>query len=129
MGSGETAVGNGHDFLGWQHDRHARRTAAVLPLCTATTVLETVCGLLSGSMALLADGLHMRAGCRTGRAARAAGAGRGAGPGFRLWRLGPGHHGVVAGAQRAATACALLAPFPTFSHVTIEVEASAEPIA
>ena len=48
-----------HDFLGRHHERHARRTLAVLLLCAGTMVLEIVCGLLFNSMALLADGLHM----------------------------------------------------------------------
>ncbi len=48
-----------HDFLGRNHDAHAGRTTAVLLLCAATMVLEIVCGVLFGSMALLADGFHM----------------------------------------------------------------------
>jgi len=46
-------------FLGAQHDRNARKTAWVLGLCAVTMVAEIVAGLLFGSMALLADGLHM----------------------------------------------------------------------
>lgn len=48
-----------HDFLGRDHDDHAGRTRAVLLLCAATMAIEIVCGMLFGSMALLADGLHM----------------------------------------------------------------------
>jgi len=46
-------------FLGAEHDRNFRKTAWVLLLCAATMVAEVVAGLVFGSMALLADGLHM----------------------------------------------------------------------
>jgi cation diffusion facilitator family transporter len=48
-----------HVFLGEHHDRNARRTWAVIVLCTAMMVIEVAGGMLFGSMALLADGLHM----------------------------------------------------------------------
>jgi cation diffusion facilitator family transporter len=48
-----------HNFLGGRHDRNARRTWAVVALTAAMTVVEVVGGWLSGSMALLADGIHM----------------------------------------------------------------------
>lgn len=48
-----------HDFLGARHDAHARRTMWVLLLCAATMVIELIGGAVFGSMALIADGLHM----------------------------------------------------------------------
>lgn len=54
----EWAASRGH-FLGARHDRNARKTAWVLLLCAVTMAVEIVAGLAFGSMALLADGLHM----------------------------------------------------------------------
>lgn len=48
-----------HDFLGSSHDVHARRTAWVVALTATMMVLEIAAGLWTGSMALLADGVHM----------------------------------------------------------------------
>lgn len=48
-----------HDFLGDRHERNARRTWAVVALTAAMMLLEIVAGWWTGSMALLADGLHM----------------------------------------------------------------------
>lgn len=48
-----------HVFLGESHDRHARRTWAVIALCAVMMVVEIVGGTLFGSLALVADGLHM----------------------------------------------------------------------
>ena len=48
-----------HVFLGRRHDAHERRTWAVVALATAMMIAEIVGGWLFGSMALLADGLHM----------------------------------------------------------------------
>jgi len=48
-----------HLFLGAHHDEHARRTRWVVALTFGMMVVEIVGGLLTGSMALLADGLHM----------------------------------------------------------------------
>lgn len=48
-----------HVFLGQAHDAHARRTRWVVALTAAMMVVEIVAGWLTGSMALLADGLHM----------------------------------------------------------------------
>src|SRR5581483_10650794 len=48
-----------HVFLGHHHDRNERRSWAVVALCGAMMVAEIVGGLLWGSMALIADGLHM----------------------------------------------------------------------
>jgi cation diffusion facilitator family transporter len=53
--------GNFHDhiFLGESHDRNERRTWTVIALCSFMMVAEIVGGLLFGSIALVADGLHM----------------------------------------------------------------------
>jgi len=48
-----------HLFLGKDHDRAERRTWAVIVLCTAMMIAEIVGGALFGSLALIADGLHM----------------------------------------------------------------------
>ena len=48
-----------HVFLGHDHDRNERRSWAVVVLCGAMMVAEIIGGLLWGSMALVADGLHM----------------------------------------------------------------------
>ncbi len=48
-----------HVFLGEGHDAHERRTRWVVALTTGMMVLEIVAGWLTGSMALLADGMHM----------------------------------------------------------------------
>jgi cation diffusion facilitator family transporter len=50
---------HGHDFLGANHDTHARKTWMVVAVTTVMMVAEIVIGLTSGSMALLADGFHM----------------------------------------------------------------------
>ncbi|MEG9528614.1 MAG: CDF family Co(II)/Ni(II) efflux transporter DmeF [Hyphomicrobiales bacterium] len=50
---------HGHVFLGDRHDRHARRTWAVVTLTAATMVAEILGGTWFGSMALVADGWHM----------------------------------------------------------------------
>src|SRR5260221_6375178 len=48
-----------HVFLGEHHARNERRSWAVVGLCGAMMVAEIVGGLMWGSMALVADGLHM----------------------------------------------------------------------
>ncbi|MET0548615.1 MAG: CDF family Co(II)/Ni(II) efflux transporter DmeF [Xanthomonas sp.] len=48
-----------HDFLGTRHERNARRTWSVVVLTAAMMLVEIVAGWWTGSMALLADGLHM----------------------------------------------------------------------
>ena len=48
-----------HVFLGPSHDRAARRTWAVIWLCAVMMALEIVGGIIFGSIALVADGLHM----------------------------------------------------------------------
>src|SRR5258708_34412125 len=48
-----------HVFLGADHARNERRSWAVVAVCGAMMAAEIIGGLLSGSMALIADGLHM----------------------------------------------------------------------
>ena len=48
-----------HVFLGEGHERNERRTWTVIALCAFMMVAEIVGGLLFGSIALIADGLHM----------------------------------------------------------------------
>ena len=51
--------GHSHVFLGDGHAASERRMGAVIWLCGAMMALEVVGGLLFGSIALVADGLHM----------------------------------------------------------------------
>jgi cation diffusion facilitator family transporter len=51
--------GHAHIFLGSGHQTSERRTWLVIALCGAFMVVEIVGGLLFGSIALVADGLHM----------------------------------------------------------------------
>jgi cation diffusion facilitator family transporter len=53
------AGGHNHVFLGEGHERNERRTWIVIALCSFMMVAEIVGGLLFGSIALVADGLHM----------------------------------------------------------------------
>jgi cation diffusion facilitator family transporter len=48
-----------HIFLGKGHDTNKRRTWWVIALCSAMMIAEIAGGLLFGSIALVADGLHM----------------------------------------------------------------------
>ncbi len=48
-----------HVFLGEGHERSERKTWAVIWLCGAMMIAEIAGGLLFGSIALVADGLHM----------------------------------------------------------------------
>src|SRR5262249_18738837 len=48
-----------HVFLGEKHDLHERRTWFVVALTAATMVAEITGGTLFGSMAVVADGVHM----------------------------------------------------------------------
>ena len=54
-----STASHNHVFLGEGHDKNERRTWAVIVLCTVMMVAEIVGGLLFGSIALVADGLHM----------------------------------------------------------------------
>jgi cation diffusion facilitator family transporter len=51
--------GHSHVFLGEAHEASERRAWAVIWLCGAMMVAEIVGGLIFGSIALVADGLHM----------------------------------------------------------------------
>jgi len=53
------AAGHDHVFLGEGHDNNERKTWAVIALCSAMMVAEIVGGSIFGSLALVADGLHM----------------------------------------------------------------------
>ena len=57
----EVAAAHVHDhvYLGEGHDRNERRTWAVIVLCGIMMLVEIVGGLVCGSIALGADGLHM----------------------------------------------------------------------
>jgi cation diffusion facilitator family transporter len=48
-----------HLFLGKDHDKAERRTWAVIVLCSVMMIAEIIGGALFGSLALIADGLHM----------------------------------------------------------------------
>ena len=48
-----------HVFLGAEHEASERRTWAVIWLCGAMMIAEIAGGLLFGSIALVADGMHM----------------------------------------------------------------------
>jgi cation diffusion facilitator family transporter len=48
-----------HVYLGAGHDRAEARTRLVVYLTAAFMIVETAAGLIFGSMALLADGVHM----------------------------------------------------------------------
>ena len=48
-----------HEFLGAHHDRNARRTWMVVAITFVMMVAEIIAGMVYGSMALLADGVHM----------------------------------------------------------------------
>ncbi|MBB5508354.1 CDF family Co(II)/Ni(II) efflux transporter DmeF [Paraburkholderia atlantica] len=48
-----------HSFLGSSHDENARRTRSVVALTVVMMIGEIAAGYMTGSMALLADGLHM----------------------------------------------------------------------
>ena len=56
----ETSAGaRNHIFLGEGHEKNERRTWMVIALCSFMMVAEIAGGLLFGSIALVADGLHM----------------------------------------------------------------------
>ena len=48
-----------HVYLGAGHEKNERKTWAVIALCTAMMLVEIIGGNLFGSLALVADGLHM----------------------------------------------------------------------
>lgn len=48
-----------HFFLGDGHEESSARTKNVMMLCLCSMVIETICGWQFGSIALVADGIHM----------------------------------------------------------------------
>jgi cation diffusion facilitator family transporter len=48
-----------HIFLGSGHDKNERKTWAVIALCSVMMLVEIIGGSIFGSLALVADGLHM----------------------------------------------------------------------
>ena len=56
---GTAALGHSHVFLGEGHEKSERKTWAVILLCGVMMVAEIVGGLMFGSIALVADGMHM----------------------------------------------------------------------
>src|SRR5450631_4273821 len=57
--TGAAPYRHSHVFLGDGHEKSERRTWAVIWLCGAMMALEIVGGWLFGSIASIADGLHM----------------------------------------------------------------------
>jgi cation diffusion facilitator family transporter len=57
--NGMSSADHSHVFLGAGHAKNERRTWVVIGLCSAMMVAEIVGGLMFGSIALVADGLHM----------------------------------------------------------------------
>ena len=57
----DVPFGTGHDhvFLGKGHDKNARKTWWVIGLAATMMIVEIVGGTLFGSLALVADGMHM----------------------------------------------------------------------
>ena len=55
----EAEFSHSHVFLSEGHEKSERRTWAVIWLCGAIMIAEIVGGLMFGSIALIADGLHM----------------------------------------------------------------------
>jgi cation diffusion facilitator family transporter len=54
-----STAAHSHVFLGTGHERNERKTWAVIVLCSAMMLVEIVGGSVYGSLALVADGLHM----------------------------------------------------------------------
>ena len=59
MSDGTRTAFHSHVFLGEGHEKSERKTWAVIWLCGVMMVAEIVGGWLFGSIALIADGLHM----------------------------------------------------------------------
>src|SRR3984957_19592644 len=53
------ASGHTHIFLGAGHEKNERKTWGVIALCSAMMMVEIIGGNMFGSLALVADGLHM----------------------------------------------------------------------
>jgi len=58
-GEGAAVFQHSHSFLGEGHETSERKTWAVIFLCGAMMIAEIVGGILFGSIALVADGMHM----------------------------------------------------------------------
>src|SRR5882724_6952567 len=58
-GDPSDAQTHSHVFLGTGHEKNERKTWAVIVLCGVMMLVEIVGGSLFGSLALIADGLHM----------------------------------------------------------------------
>ena len=56
---GPTSVDHDHVFLGATHEKNERKTWAVIVICSLMMVAEIIGGSLFGSLALVADGMHM----------------------------------------------------------------------
>ena len=52
-------VDHDHVFLGEGHDQNGRKTWAVIVLCSVMMTVEIIGGKIYGSLALVADGMHM----------------------------------------------------------------------
>src|SRR6201993_2861768 len=59
MAMTDTYQAHDHVFLGAGHEKNERRVWMVIALCGFMMVAEIIGGLLVGSIALVADGLHM----------------------------------------------------------------------
>ncbi|MHC8399759.1 CDF family Co(II)/Ni(II) efflux transporter DmeF [Pseudomonas sp. MDT1-17] len=59
MSNSFTDYSHNHMFLGASHEENAKRTLWVVALTVVMMVVEITAGYVTGSMALLADGLHM----------------------------------------------------------------------
>src|ERR1700678_3072391 len=59
MSDGARTAFHSHVFLGEGHEKSERKTWTVIWLCGAMMCAEIVGGLTCGSIALVADGLHM----------------------------------------------------------------------
>jgi cation diffusion facilitator family transporter len=58
-GSNSPFASHEHVFLGAGHEKNERKTKAVIILCSLMMVVEIIGGSVFGSLALVADGLHM----------------------------------------------------------------------
>src|SRR5580704_14767627 len=57
--SSRAPLQHSHIFLGAGHEKSERKTWAVIWLCGAMMIAEIIGGILFGSIALVADGMHM----------------------------------------------------------------------
>ncbi len=59
MSDSDASAFHNQVFLGEHHEKSEKKTWAVIWLCTAMMILEIVGGWMFGSVALIADGVHM----------------------------------------------------------------------